>query len=98
MGTFILQPNERMLPSLPIGRINRLEILVNALLLNVGITPKTPIEIPNGTIVTYTFSTTFKVIVVDQSRVLTENNGYTLDGTGLIATLDVAPVSSIFAL
>lgn len=59
-------------------------------------------ETPAGTVdglnTVYTFLVSPKVIVVDQGRTLVVGNGFTLNGSGLIATLDVAPTFSIFSI
>lgn len=93
MGTFILKKNETMVPSLPIGRISRLESLVNALILGLGTTPT---ESADGSRTSFTFPTPVKVIVVDGTNVLTEGLGFT--NSGSVATLDTPPNFSIFSI
>lgn len=59
---------------------------------------ETPPEIVDGSNKMFTFQVSPKVIVVDQGRTLIVDNGFTLNGTGLIATLDIAPTFSIFSI
>jgi hypothetical protein len=93
MGTFILKPNETMVPSFPIGRLNKLENLVNAIILGLGTTPT---ESADGSRTSFTFPAPVKVIVVDGTNVLSEGLGFT--NTGNIATLYTPPNFSIFSI
>jgi len=45
----------------------------------------------DGSNLVFTFTRPPKVLVVDEARTITINNGFTVDGTGLIATLTLAP-------
>lgn len=65
---------------------------------SIGGAPETPSGTVDGSNVTFTFVSSPKVIIVDQGRTLILNSGFTLDVTGLIATLDVAPTFSIFSI
>lgn len=61
-----------------------------------GINTEVPTGAVNGSNVTYTFQNTPKVIVVDQSRTMKEDSGWSL--SGLTATLDVAPMFEIYSI
>jgi hypothetical protein len=59
---------------------------------------ETPTGDVDGVNTVFTFTRAPKVIIVDQGRTFILNNGFTVDGTGLVATVDVAPEFSIFSI
>lgn len=73
--------------------------VTHRLLVDLPAAPSLNTEIPTGTVdgsnVTFTFTNTPKIIVVDQSRIMMQNHGWTL--AGLVATLDIAPTFEIYS-
>lgn len=89
-------PNTQVVQGIPIGRLNKLEQQVAALIAQGtgGFSIKTATPAADGTTTTFTFSAAPTVIITDQGRVLTNGNGVAI--TGVTAVLDVAPTFNIF--
>lgn len=58
--------------------------------------PETPAGTIDGVNTVFTFTKSPKVIVIDQGRTLIINKGFSL--SGLVATLDLAPINEIYSI